>query len=135
MKTVSSGSTGFAVLRREANEGGFFRPIVEEVIERYLDCGNPRCGFALMIRCRLMRTAKRCPYPVSGVWRGAARHVFLPHPWFLPLVSCQAAGGVGRVGRIIDHLKLSFVADRPPPPHIACQELLMADETSAEYFS
>ena len=31
MKTVSSGSTGFAVLRREANEGGFFRPIVMNV--------------------------------------------------------------------------------------------------------
>jgi len=50
MKTVSSGSTGFAVLRREANEGGFFRPIVKEVVERYLDCRNPRCGFA-RIRC------------------------------------------------------------------------------------
>jgi len=39
------------------------------------------------------------------------------------------------VDRIISHLKLSFVADRPPPPHIAYQELLMAAETSAEYFS
>jgi len=27
-------------------EHGFFRPIVKEVIARYLDCGNPRCGFA-----------------------------------------------------------------------------------------
>jgi hypothetical protein len=50
MRPVSSGSTGFAVLRREANERGFFRPIVKEVVERYLDCGNPRCGFA-RIRC------------------------------------------------------------------------------------
>jgi hypothetical protein len=33
MGVVSSGSTGFAVLRREANEGGFFRPIVKEVVE------------------------------------------------------------------------------------------------------
>jgi hypothetical protein len=65
MKTVSSGSTGFVVLRCEANEGGFFRPIIKEVVERYLDCGNSRCGFALMIRYRLMRTAKRCPHPVS----------------------------------------------------------------------
>jgi len=47
---IRSGSTGFAVLRREANEGGYFRPIVKEVVERYLDCGNPRCGFALMNR-------------------------------------------------------------------------------------
>ncbi|OGD31407.1 MAG: acid--CoA ligase [Candidatus Aminicenantes bacterium RBG_19FT_COMBO_58_17] len=39
------------------------------------------------------------------------------------------------VDRIINHLKVTFVADRPPPPHIAYQEILMAAETSAEYFS
>jgi len=38
------------------------------------------------------------------------------------------------VDRIIDHLKLTFVAERPPPPQMAFQELLMAAETSAEYF-
>ncbi len=25
---------------------GYFRPIVKDVIEKYLDCGNPRSGFA-----------------------------------------------------------------------------------------
>ena len=35
-RDVSRRSTGFAVLRREANEGGYFRPIVKEVVERYL---------------------------------------------------------------------------------------------------
>jgi len=25
---------------------GFLRPIIKEVVERYLDCGNPKCGFA-----------------------------------------------------------------------------------------
>jgi hypothetical protein len=39
------------------------------------------------------------------------------------------------VDRIIDHLKLTFVADKPPPPQIAYQEDLMAAETSAEYSS
>ena len=48
---------------RFEREYGFFRPIVKEVVEKYLDCGNPRCGFALMIRYRLMRTAKRCHDP------------------------------------------------------------------------
>ncbi len=38
------------------------------------------------------------------------------------------------VDRIINHLKLTFVASKPPPPRIAYQELLMAAETSAEYF-
>jgi hypothetical protein len=39
------------------------------------------------------------------------------------------------VDRIINHLKLTFVAERPPPPHIAYQELLMTAEATAEYFS
>jgi len=71
---------------RFQREYGFFRPIVKEVVERYLDCGNPRSGFALMIRCRLMRTAKRCPDPVSGLQRGAAPDVLLPHSRFLPVM-------------------------------------------------
>ena len=33
---------------------GYLRPIVKEVVERYLDCGNPRCGFA-RIRCPCCR--------------------------------------------------------------------------------
>jgi len=47
---------------RFEREYGYFRPIVKEVVEKYLDCGNPRCGFALMNRSRFMRTAKRCPH-------------------------------------------------------------------------
>jgi hypothetical protein len=39
------------------------------------------------------------------------------------------------VDRILNHLKLTFVADKPPPPRIAYQEVLMAVETSAEYIS
>jgi hypothetical protein len=39
------------------------------------------------------------------------------------------------VDRIIDHLKLTFVAEKPPLPRVAYQELLMAAESPAEYFS
>ncbi|OGD23187.1 MAG: acid--CoA ligase [Candidatus Aminicenantes bacterium RBG_13_59_9] len=39
------------------------------------------------------------------------------------------------VDRIIDHLKLTFVAERPPPPQAAFQELYMAADPPAEYFS
>jgi len=39
------------------------------------------------------------------------------------------------VDRIIGHLKLTFVAERPPPPQVASQELLMAVDPPAEYFS
>jgi ribosomal protein S27E len=35
---------------RFEKEYGYFRPIIKEVVERYLDCGNPKCGFA-RIRC------------------------------------------------------------------------------------
>jgi len=35
---------------RFEKEYGFLRPIIKEVVERYLDCGNPQCGFA-RIRC------------------------------------------------------------------------------------
>ena len=61
------------------------------------------------------------------------------------LLVCPQCGGKMRViafitdyavvDRIIDHLKLTFVAERPPPPHIAYQEVLIAAESSAEYFS
>ena len=36
--------------------------------------------------------------------------------------------------RVIDHLKLTFVTERPLP-YIAYQEVLMAAEASSEYFS
>ena len=39
------------------------------------------------------------------------------------------------VDRIINHLKLTFVAERPPPYQVAFQELLMAPKASGEYFS
>lgn len=40
---------------RFEREYGYFRPVAKDVVERYLDCGNPRCGFA-RIRCPGCRT-------------------------------------------------------------------------------
>ena len=40
----------------------------------------------------------------------------------------------GAVDRIIDHLKLRFVADKPPPPHVFEQVALTAAEESGDYF-
>jgi hypothetical protein len=37
------------------------------------------------------------------------------------------------VDRIIGQLKLTFFAERPPPPHIAYQGALMAAEASTGY--
>jgi hypothetical protein len=39
------------------------------------------------------------------------------------------------VDSIINYLKLSFVAAKPPPPRTAYRELLMAAEAGSEYFS
>jgi hypothetical protein len=36
--------------------------------------------------------------------------------------------------RIISHLMLTFIAERPPPPQNACQEDLMAADIAKEYF-
>jgi hypothetical protein len=35
---------------RFEKEYGYFRPVIQDVVEKYLDCGNPMCGFA-RIRC------------------------------------------------------------------------------------
>jgi ribosomal protein S27E len=35
---------------RYEKEYGYFRPVIKDVVEKYLDCGNPMCGFA-RIRC------------------------------------------------------------------------------------
>ena len=33
---------------RFEKEYGYFRPVIKEVVERYLDCANPMSGFARM---------------------------------------------------------------------------------------
>ena len=38
------------------------------------------------------------------------------------------------IDRIIGHFKLTFEAERPPPPHNIQQELLKAAEEKGEYF-
>ncbi|MFH0799289.1 MAG: transposase [Pseudomonadota bacterium] len=79
------------------------------------------------------------PIPSKG-WAEMIRKVYEVDP-----MVCPQCGGKMRViaflmdyavvDRIINHLKLTFAAERPPPPHIAHQEVLMAAETSAEYIS
>ena len=80
---------------------------------------------------------KRIP---SKGWAEMIRKVYEVDP-----LVCPKCGGqmeiiafltdFSAVDRIIRHLKLSFVAERPPPPRIAYQEFLMATEAGGEYFS
>ena len=74
-RSVSRRPTGFAVLRREANEGGYFRPIVKDVVEKDLDCDNPRSGFALMERWMFFHGDRPKRSPGSAV-RTAERSIF-----------------------------------------------------------
>ena len=38
------------------------------------------------------------------------------------------------IDKIVRHLKLTFRAERPHPPHVVQQELLMAADEKGEYF-
>jgi hypothetical protein len=77
--------------------------------------------------------------PSKG-WAEMIRKVYEVDP-----MVCPQCGGTMKViafltdfavvDRIIDHLKLTFVAERPPPLQIAYQEVLVAAESSAEYLS
>jgi len=79
------------------------------------------------------------PIPSKG-WAEMIRKVYEVDPML-----CPKCGGKMKVigfltdyavvDRIIDHLKLRFVAERPPPLHIAYQEVLMAAEALTEYLS
>jgi len=77
--------------------------------------------------------------PSKG-WAGIIRKVYETDPLVCP--HCQGQMRIiafltdyAVVDRIINHLKLTFVADKPPPPHMFYQEVLMAAETGGEYFS
>jgi hypothetical protein len=77
--------------------------------------------------------------PSKG-WAAMIRKVYEVDP-----MRCPRCGGTMKVitfltehavvDRIIDHLKLTFAAERSPRPQAVSQELLMAADVSAEYFS
>ncbi len=78
------------------------------------------------------------PIPAKG-WAEMIRKVYEIDPMLCP----QCGGRMkviafltdyGVVDRIINHLKLTFVAERPPPPHIASQELLWQADPPAGFF-
>ncbi|MBN2246045.1 MAG: transposase zinc-binding domain-containing protein [Candidatus Aminicenantes bacterium] len=133
---------------RFEREYGFFRPVIKDVVEKYLDCGNLVCGFA-RIRCpdcgeeRLLmfscKTRGFCPSCHAKGWAEMIRKVYEVDP-----LRCPSCGGRMRIiyfieepktiDKIIRHLELTFEAERPPPPHNVQKELLMAAEEKGEYF-
>jgi hypothetical protein len=79
------------------------------------------------------------PFVPSKGWAEMIRKVYELDP-----LLCPSCGGKMKIiafiedpkaiDNIIRHLKLTFEAARPPPPHKVQQELLMAAEESGEYF-
>jgi len=106
----SSSSTSVKVCKSEEREHKLL--VIEEECQRI-----PRRGWAEMIRKVYELDPLVCPQ-CGGMMKVIA---------FLTDYSV--------VDRIINHLKLTFVAAKPPPPRVPSQELLMAAQTSAEYFS
>ena len=78
-------------------------------------------------------------YVPSKGWAEMIRKVYEVDP-----LCCPSCGGQMKIisfiddhkviDRIIRHLGLTFEAERPPPPHVVQQDLLMAAEESGEYF-
>jgi hypothetical protein len=118
---------------RFEKEYGFFRPIIKEVVDRYLDCGNPRCGLA-RIRCPDCGE-ERLSQDAADLLQVQPETPGITLPCGAPMKVIAFLTDYPVVDRIINHLQLTFVAERPPPPHIASQEVLSAAEQSAEYFS
>jgi hypothetical protein len=79
------------------------------------------------------------PFVPSKGWAEMIRKVYEVDP-----LLCPSCGGQMKIisfiedhkviDKIIDHLKLTFISERPPPPHDVQHELLTADEESGEYF-
>jgi hypothetical protein len=79
------------------------------------------------------------PIVPSKGWAEMIRKVYEVDP-----LVCDHCGGQMKViafimdyalvDRIINHLKLTFVAERPPPPQLVSQEFLIDSETGTEYF-
>lgn len=88
---------------------------------------------------KLITIEKECPKIPRRGWDAMIRKVYEVDPMLCP--KCGAEMHIiafltdfSVVDRIINHLKLTFVAERPPPPRIAYQKLLMDADISADYF-
>jgi hypothetical protein len=122
-------------LRSRSSWGSNFRKIISESLStkdfsKYSEEG----------RHRLLIIEEECPRIPRRGGAEIRRKVYEVDPMLCPQCGGQMKviaflTDFSVVDRIINHLKLTFVADKPPPPQVAYQELLMAAETSAEYFS
>jgi len=79
------------------------------------------------------------PFVPSKGWARMICRVYELDPLLCPSCGCQMSiisfiEELKTIDRITAHLKLTFEAERAPPPQVVQQELLMAAEESGEYF-
>jgi hypothetical protein len=87
---------------------------------------------------KLVIIEEECPNIPRRGWAEMICKVYEVDPLICP--KCQGEMKVisfitdlSVVDDIINHLKLTFAAEKPPPPHMAYQEVLMEVESSVEY--
>ena len=116
-------------------------------LERFGILSWPHTGFNVhsLVRTKTKPEAERVGKYMLRPVLALERLTFLEADGKVDPMLCPKCGGRMKViafltdfsvvDRIIGHLKLTFVAERPPPPRVASQELLMAADPPAEYFS
>ncbi len=106
----------------------------------YANAHRGKVGKSEKVAHKLVNIEEECPRIPRRGWAEMIRKVYEIDPLICPRCKGQMRiiafiTDYPVVDRILNHLKLTFVADKPPPPRIAYQEVLMAVETSAEYIS
>jgi hypothetical protein len=103
---------------RIEKEYGFIRPIIKEVVERYLDCGNPRWEFArtrcpareegrlLMFSCRIQGFCSSCHAKRLETWGEWMRETLL-----LNVPHCQVVFPIPKMLRIFFKFKRRLLGD------------------------
>lgn len=92
----------------------------------------PHCGGHLSSFIQIPKLSERpwiVPHEVLAGLHGVTRASLVENE-----ISFYFGGFPQAIDRIIDHLKLAFVAERPPPPQAALPELLWDADPSAGYF-
>jgi hypothetical protein len=119
--------------------------MIRDVVEKILGWRHTGFNVHSQVRAQTKSAAERIgKYMIryyglySNAHRGKIRKVYEADPLY-----CPACSGRMRIisfieepktlDRIIRHLELTFEAERPPPPRVLQQELLIAAEESGEY--
>ncbi len=94
---------------------GFNIPVIDSFADSYFDIAIKKAGVSYAA-CRLVN---------AGVSLAVGKVLDIEGEYHLPSKGWA---------EMIRHLELTFEAERPPPPRVVQQDLLIAAEESGEYF-